>query len=362
MKTTLLRLSRRAACLVLASGLLTSCSLLPAASPRHEGTTSSQAPQYYSDAWLSDDSLHYLYSYAGNGGGTILRGGRVLYKASSSDSIQLLADTLTGETGHYLVAHSILGTEERTSTLYDADGNPVMTFPYAVNATLSGGLLILRDDADVWASENGTTGGTRVYDLATGVQLPVPETALDCLVVDEGGQRLIFNCYDLPEGLTYAYDDPDQKLHQYVLITDREGNVLMREDGCTASSLASYRGGFADWLDLSWFRSSDWGITREALYNVTTGELLTGEEDSAVSACGVGVACLQSRHADVLCFFHGRCLHVGQQRAGGTVVDLEDVVRRQHSDVAGAVVRVSSLDADALTAGTAMTAAASTMC
>lgn len=46
---------------------------------------------------------------------------------------------------------------------------------------------------------------------------------------------------------------------------------------------------------MSWFRGSDWGIAREALYNVTTGELLTGEEDSAVSACGVGVACLQSR-------------------------------------------------------------------
>ena len=126
MKTTLLRLSRRAACLVLAGGLLTSCSLLPAASPRHEGTASSQTPQYYSDAWLSDDSLHYVYSYAGNGGGTILRGGRVLYKASSSDSIQLLKDTLTGETGHYLVAHSTPGTEERTSTLYDADGNVTM--------------------------------------------------------------------------------------------------------------------------------------------------------------------------------------------------------------------------------------------
>ena len=55
---------------MLAGGLLTSCSLLPAASPRHEGTASSQAPQYYSDAWLSDDSLHYVYSYAGNGGGT----------------------------------------------------------------------------------------------------------------------------------------------------------------------------------------------------------------------------------------------------------------------------------------------------
>ena len=123
MKTTLLRLSRRAACLVLAGGLLTSCSLLPAASPRHEGTASSQAPQYYSDAWLSDDSLHYLYSYAGNGGGTILRGGRVLYKASSSDSIQLLKDTLTGETGHYLVAHSTPGTEEQSFTFYQDKEN-----------------------------------------------------------------------------------------------------------------------------------------------------------------------------------------------------------------------------------------------
>lgn len=337
MKTTLLRLSRRAACLVLAGGLLTSCSLLPAASPRHEGTVSSQAPQYYSDAWLSDDSLHYVYSYVGNGGGTILRGGRVLYKASSSDSIQLLRDTLTGETGHYLVAHSTPGTEERTSTLYDADGNAVMTFPYAVNATLSGGLLILRDDADVWASENGTTGGTRVYDLATGAQLPVPETALDCLVVDEGGQRLVFNCYDLPEGLTYAYDDPDQPLHQYVLVTDREGNVLMREDGCTASSLASYRGGFADWLDLSWFRGSDWGIAREALYNVTTGELLTGEDDSAVSACGVGVACLQSRQDSRSVLY---------DLNGGEAVELGRFDRGVNTYTSGCVVLSGSDDPD----------------
>ena len=93
MKTTLLRLSRRAACLVLAGGLLASCSLLPAASPRHEGTASSQAPQYYSDAWLSDDALHYVYSYAGNGGGTILRGGKVLYQGSRSDSVQLVRNT-----------------------------------------------------------------------------------------------------------------------------------------------------------------------------------------------------------------------------------------------------------------------------
>ena len=154
--------------------LLTSCSLLPAASPgRGDGGVAGTA--VLQRRMLSDDSLHYVYSYAGNGGGTILRGGRVLYKASSSDSIQLLKDTLTGETDHYLVAHSTPGTEERTSTLYDADGNAVMTFPYAVNATLSGGLLILRDDADVWAFENGTTGGTRVYDLATAPSFPYPK-------------------------------------------------------------------------------------------------------------------------------------------------------------------------------------------
>ena len=223
MKTALLRLRCRAACLVLAGGLLTSCSLLPAASPRPEGTAASQAPQYYSESWLTDDALHFIYSYAGNGGGTILRGGKVLYQGSRSDSVQLVRNTLTG------------------------------------------------------------------------AELPVPETALDCLVVDEGGQRLIFNCYDLPEGLTYAYDDPDQPLHQYVLVTDREGNVLLREDGCTAQSLASYRGSFADWLTLSWFRGADWGIAREGLYNILTGQLLTGEDDSSASACGVGIACLQSR-------------------------------------------------------------------
>ena len=94
------------------------CGVAPA-----RGTASSQAPQYYSDAWLSDDSLHYVYSYAGNGGGTHLRGGRVLYKASSSDSIQLLKDTLTGETGHYLVAHS---TPARRSAL------PPFTTPTAM--------------------------------------------------------------------------------------------------------------------------------------------------------------------------------------------------------------------------------------
>ena len=127
MKTTLLRLSRRAACLVLAGGLLTSCSLLPAASPRHEGTASSQAPQYYSDAWLSDDSLHYLYSYAGNGGGTILRGGRVLYKASSSDSIQLLKDTLTGESPlrsspHLHIFYCYAEIRVKSPTLYNSCG------------------------------------------------------------------------------------------------------------------------------------------------------------------------------------------------------------------------------------------------
>ena len=143
MKTALLRLRCRAACLVLAGGLLTRTSQLPAAAP--------QAPQYYSESWLTDDALHFIYSYAGNGGGTVLRGGKVLYQGSRSDSVQLVRDTLTGEADYYLVSHSTPGTEERTSTLYDADGSAVMTFPHAVNDTLSGGLLNLRDDAPVRA-------------------------------------------------------------------------------------------------------------------------------------------------------------------------------------------------------------------
>ena len=111
----------------------------------------------------------------------------------------------------------------------------------------------------------------------------------------------------------------------------------MREDGCTASSLASYRGGFADWLDLSWFRGADWGIAREALYNVTTGELLTGEDDSAVSACGVGVACLQSRQDSRSILY---------DLNGGEAVELGRFDRAVNTYTPGCVVLSGSDDPD----------------
>lgn len=303
MKITLLRLSRSAACLVLAGALLAGCSLLPAASPLHEGTASSQAPQYYSPAWAEDNSLHFIYAYSGNGGGTVLRGGTVLYEGSSSDSIQLVRDTLTGEANYYLVARSTPGTEDRTTTLYDADGNTVMTFERAVTASISGGLLILNDAGEMWAfSGNDVTGGIQVFDLATGEELPVPEQATGCIVVDSDGQKLIFNCYALPEGLSYSYDDPDEPLHQYVLVTDRQGNTLMREDGCSAGSL--YIGGSADalsnWVQLSWM-TSDWSVDHEALYNTATGESLQGEVPSTVTNCGGGMLSLSPRDGDGSC-------------------------------------------------------------
>ena len=293
MYNALLRLSRSAACLVLAGALLAGCARMPAASPRREEDTSagSSAPLHSTSA-LEDGRLRLLYACNSSGGGTILRGGKALYQGSRSDSVQLVRDTLTGEADYYLVSHSTPGTEERTSTLYDANGSTVLTFPHAVNAALSGGLLILRDDADVWAFESGATGGIRVYDLATGAELPVPETALDCLVADEGGQRLIFNCYDLPEGLTYAYDDPDQPLHQYVLVTDRQGNVLLREDGCTASTFTIDSSGplLADWVLLSWV-TADWTADHEKLLDFSTGQTLSG---SAISNLGNGVVSVKT--------------------------------------------------------------------
>ena len=89
--------------------------------------------------------------------------GKCSIRAAAPTASSCVRDTLTGEADYYLVSHSTPGTEERTSTLYDADGSAVMAFPHAVNATLSGRLLILRDDADVWAFESGATGGIRVY-------------------------------------------------------------------------------------------------------------------------------------------------------------------------------------------------------
>ena len=84
-------------------------------------------------------------------------------------------------------------------------------------------------------------------------------------------------------------------LHQYVLVTDREGNVLLREDGCTAQSLASYRGSFADWLRAALLVHPDGGVLRQLSGN---RELLFVQTESVmnIKVCDEAVRLLSLIH------------------------------------------------------------------
>ena len=64
-----------------------------------------------------------------------------------------------------------------------------------------------------------------------------------------------------------------------------------------------------------------------------------------------GIAAGQGRHTDMTSLFNGCHFHIGQECAGGAVVDLQDVVRRQDGDIAGVIVPVAPLDSDLFAAG-----------
>lgn len=287
MKHTLLRLGRAGACLVLAGALLAGCSVLPAATPRQDAPSAEQS--LYDSSRLEDGKLRLVYSYSGNGGGTVLHGGTVLYEGSSTDTIQLVTNDLTGETTHYVVSRSVPGTENRFSTLYDADGNVVTEFDRAVTVSLSGSLMVVQDTGESWSFDDNYTNHTlQVIDTTTGESLPVSEDAYACHVADEAGQALVFNCYTLPEGVEHAYEDNELPTRQHLLITDRAGNVLMQAGGCYAESLYTKDSDLPNWVMLRW-QDNNWSTTYQMLYNTATGQMLDGGEGSRISSCGSGV-------------------------------------------------------------------------
>ena len=193
-------------------------------------------------------------------------GCRVLYKASSSDSIQLLKDTLTGETGHYLVAHSTPARRTALPPLHDADGNSVMTFPLrrerhplgrAAHPERCRRRLGFRERHH--RRHSGTTS-------PQAPSFPYPKQRPAVSWWTRAASASSSNCYDLPEALLRLRRP--RPAAPPVCPHHRPGGAmcLCRRTAAQPAPLASYRGGFADWLDLSWFRGSDWGIAREALY------------------------------------------------------------------------------------------------
>lgn len=152
---------------------------------------------------LEDGRLRILYGYDNSGDSrTVLCGSKVLYQSLRSETVNLLTDTVTGETNYWFRSWSdSTGRGGRRSALYDKDGNEVMAFDGEQSATIQNGLLVLQESrmvGDSYDVDYDSYGTCSVIDLATGKNLPVPEGAYSCIVC---GDMLVFTCYARPADL-----------------------------------------------------------------------------------------------------------------------------------------------------------------
>ena len=297
MRVSLLRMGCAALSLSLTAGLLASCSLLPPASPRPDSKPAQAEPeQSDSSAALNDGKLRILYSNASNGGNTVLYGNTVVYQASSSETVYLVPDTLTGTARYYLRQWPDPSSSTgRVCALYDRSGKEVLTFDRAYDAALTGSLLVLTAPAEFAydPAYHHAAGDCRVIDLATGEERTVPENAYNCKII---GDFLAFNVCALPEDYTAPENAWDEDLTPYyaVQVEDREGNVVYQAAGCSADTIsASSSDGAAptDWLVLNRYASdADDPSLGCVLYNPSTGE----ELQNYTQYTGTGTVCLNN--------------------------------------------------------------------
>ena len=165
----------------------------------HRCTRGSALRQLPAGRRKAADALRYDNS---GGACTVLCGSKVLSQSFRSENVNLLQDTVTGETNYWFRTWADPDAYcGRRSGLCDKDGNEVMTFEGEQNASMQNGLLVLQEAHAVNGSyENGYDdyGTCQVIDLSTGERLPVPDGAYRCIVC---GDRLVFTCYARPADL-----------------------------------------------------------------------------------------------------------------------------------------------------------------
>ena len=268
---------RRAACLLLATSLLAGCSSKASLhTDPYIGTVSlpgGSSVQYNSSA-LAGDTLRLLY---GDNGSTLLRGGEVLARASSAETIILVEDTETGVSNHYLIRSNDPDTASgRRTSIYDNSGSLVYSCEGEASATLAGDLLILTPANSYFEPVDMEYAADvcRVVELSTGEELAVPAGAVSCISV---GDLLFFTVYELPAGLSSMYDDPYLYAHYAVIVQTRDGQMQKRFDHCIAQ--APYGYDLPGWVLLTFFADgSYYDVTGSTLYNPTTGKELSGYE------------------------------------------------------------------------------------
>ena len=273
MKRNVCRIGSAAVCAALCLALGCSCSVLPPASgkpaaPASSVPTDAHGDPLYDSSRLDDGKLRILYGYDNSGGAcTVLCGSKVLYQSFRSENVNLLQDTVTGETNYWFRTWADPDAYcGRRSGLFDKDGNEVMTFEGEQNASMQNGLLVLHENTGI--NEAAPTGACQVIDLATGKSLPVPEGAYNCIVC---GDYLVFNCYARPAGLAEDEWDDNINLNSWVIVQTRDGTQTLRADSTYTYRISYSPDGLDGWVELDTYSASG-APTTQTLYNPSTGE------------------------------------------------------------------------------------------
>mgnify|MGYP001850769913 FL=1 len=183
------------ACLALAAGTMAGCapSVPPADSipaRTEEGTANP----------LNDGRLRYLYDLNSSGGGTLLRGSELLYRASPSESITLLyAPGQAEPAGWQLGRNDANG--QRVTEVYDEAGQLIWSGSGAWRAALAGETLALEPgSAAVDVGPSGVTG-CRLIDTASGTEYALPAETSGCIPTGAGQAVLTLNTDPAAGGL-----------------------------------------------------------------------------------------------------------------------------------------------------------------
>ena len=294
MKRSFSRLGCTAVCIGLSLALGCGCAVLPPASNKPASSaasvpTDASGKPLYDASRLEDGRLRILYGYDNSGDSrTLLCGSRVLYQSARSENVNLLQDTVTGETNYWFRSWSDpTGRGGRRSALYDKDGNEVMAFDGEQNATMQNGLLVLQESRltnGSYADGYDTYGSCQIIDLAAKENLPVPEGAYGCIVC---GDVLVFNCYARPADLAEDEWDDNTELHSWVIVQQKDSAELRRVDTARALSLAYAPDVLDRWVELDIYSSNS---TAQTLYSPSTGEELAGFQQ----VCGNGTAAFRT--------------------------------------------------------------------
>ena len=273
MKRNVCRIGSAAVCAALCLTLGCSCSVLPPASgkpaaPASSVPTDAHGDPLYDSSRLDDGKLRILYGYDNSGSAcTVLCGSKVLYQSARSENVNLLQDTVTGETNYWFRTWADPDAYcGRRSGLFDKNGNEVMTFEGEQNASMQNGLLVLHENTGI--NEAAPTGACQVIDLATGKSLPAPEGAYNCIVC---GDYLVFNCYARPAGLAEDEWDDNINLNSWVIVQTRDGTQTLRADSTYTYRISYSPDGLDGWVELDTYSASG-APTTQTLYNPSTGE------------------------------------------------------------------------------------------